>query len=67
MKNIATICVYGDFDKKDIRMKVFAEGDARRFAFQNILLEAGYDAELFFLTDEDTAVIEKSIEDDSGR
>lgn len=60
MKNIATICVYGDFAKKDIRMKVFSEGDARRFAFQNVLREAGYDAELFSLTDEDTAAIKEN-------
>ena len=67
MKNIASICVYGDFAKKDIRMKVFADQDARRFAFQNILREAGYDAELFFLTDEDTAAIEKTTDNDLGQ
>lgn len=67
MKNITTICVYGDFAKKDIRLKVFAEGDARRFAFQNILREAGYDAELFSLTDEATEATEKNPSDYLGR
>lgn len=53
MKQIATICVYGDFKKDDVRIKIFPSGGTGEFTFQNILIEAGYDAKLFSLHDED--------------
>lgn len=53
MKQIATICVYGDFKKDDVRIKIFPSGGTGEFTFQNILIEAGYDAKLFGLHDED--------------
>ena len=54
MKVALTICVYGDFEKKDIRMKVIpSDGTTTAFAFQNILHMAGYDAELFNIKDTD--------------
>lgn len=46
-----SICVYGDFEKKDIRLKVFTDNGTNMFAFQNILQEAGYDAHLFCIDD----------------
>lgn len=53
-KQIATICVYGDFKNKDVRIKIFpAESGTHQFAFQNILNEAGYDAKLFSLNNTD--------------
>ena len=53
MKNLFTICVYGNFKEKDIRTKIFKSGDSRQYSFQNTLIEAGYDAELFSVNDED--------------
>ena len=53
MKNLLTICVYGNFKEKDIRTKIFKSGDSRQYSFQNTLIEAGYDAELFSVNDED--------------
>lgn len=55
MKKVATICVYGEFEKKEIRIKVFptSENEQRHYIFQNILREAGYDAELFSINDND--------------
>lgn len=54
MKLATTICVYGDFAKKDIRIKPFAPGGGcSEFTFQNVLRDAGYDAELFCLNDTD--------------
>lgn len=47
-KNIA-ICVYGSYDDRDIRIKIFDSDDNSVFKFQNILQEAGYDADLFWL------------------
>lgn len=61
MKSIATICVYGDFKNKDFRIKVFTGNGTQRFTFQNILHEAGYDAELFSLHDTD---LEDSVTDE---
>ena len=49
MKAVATICVYGSFDKGDVRIKVVKGSE--QFMFQNILREAGYDAKLFSITD----------------
>lgn len=49
------ICVYGNFEKKDIHVKGFTKEECEgsyRFAFQNILRDAGYDAELFILDNE---------------
>lgn len=47
-KALFTVCVYGDFEKKDIRIKLFpADGTTNQFTFQNILISAGYDANLF--------------------
>ena len=40
------ICVYGDFSKKDIRIKIFYNDDVEQYRFQNILRNAGYDAEI---------------------
>ena len=40
------ICVYGDFSKKDIRIKVFYNGDMEQYIFQNILRDAGYDVQI---------------------
>lgn len=45
------ICVYGDFSKKDMRLKVFTDQNPSMYQFQNILREAGYDAELFLIDD----------------
>lgn len=54
MKAIMEICVYGDFAKKDIRIKVFpADGTTNCFYFQNIMIAAGYDAKLFTVNDTD--------------
>jgi hypothetical protein len=53
MKAVATICVYGDFKKKDIKVKTFPPSTTKQFAFLNTLREAGYDAELFSLNDVD--------------
>lgn len=53
MKLALTICVYGDFAKKDIRLKAFAPGAGSQHTFQNVLKLAGYDAELFILNDDD--------------
>ena len=42
-----TICVYGDFVKKDIRVKVFPDEQGRNtksLRFRNTLRDAGYDA-----------------------
>jgi hypothetical protein len=53
-KAVFTICVYGDFAKKDIRIKLFeANGGTAQFAFQNTLKSAGYDAELFTVNNTD--------------
>lgn len=52
MKNLFTICVYGNFKEKDIRTMIFQSGDSRQYTFQNVLKEAGYDAELFSVNDE---------------
>ena len=52
MKQVATICVYGDFKDGDIRIKVFPSGRSP-FQFQNILHEAGYDAKLFGIAEEE--------------
>lgn len=41
------ICVYGNFKEKDVRIQVFTDNGTHKFAFQNILIEAGYDAYLF--------------------
>lgn len=41
------ICVYGTFNDKDIKIKSYADEDSRIYSFQNILREAGYDAEIF--------------------
>ena len=61
MRAIATICVYGSFDKGDVRIKVLNPSDTKQFAFQNILKEAGYDAVLFSLNDEDVINANKAI------
>lgn len=53
MKLALTICVYGDFAEKDLRLKVFAPGESAQFTFQNVLRDAGYDAKLFALNDTD--------------
>lgn len=53
MKTAFVICVYGDFEKKDIRIKIMPSGTTEKFTFQNILREAGYDAELFSIYDTD--------------
>lgn len=53
MKNLFTICLYGDFKNKDIRAKIFKAGDSKQYRFQNILVEAGYDATLFDVNDEE--------------
>ena len=45
------ICVYGDFKKDDIRMKIFKSGDMQQYSFQNTLISAGYDAKLFSVND----------------
>lgn len=41
------ICVYGTFNNKDIKIKTYEDEDSRIYSFQNILREAGYDAEIF--------------------
>ena len=46
------ICVYGDFKKHDIRIKIFYDGLLSHYSFQNILRDAGYDAELFTVPDD---------------
>lgn len=54
MKNVITILVYGDFAKKDIRLKFFEpNGTLLPYQFQNILRDAGYDAELYSVNDTD--------------
>lgn len=59
MKNLFTICVYGDFKKDDIRIKVFKSGDAREYSFQNTLISAGYDAKLFSISDADVPFLQE--------
>lgn len=49
------ICVYGDFKNKDIKVRVVTNRE--QFTFQNVLISAGYDAELFTVSDD--ATIEK--------
>ena len=59
MKVVATIAVYGDFQKHakskdDLRIKVFpAGGGTKQYQFQNILREAGYNCDLFCIHDTD--------------
>jgi hypothetical protein len=52
-KAVLTVCVYGDFAKKDIRIKLFPAGSTNSFTFQNVLIGAGYDAKLFTMNDTD--------------
>lgn len=47
-----TIAVYGDFAKKEIKVKTFKTGTTEQFRFQNTLREAGYDCELFHVDEE---------------
>lgn len=52
-KVVLTVAVYGDFEKKDIRIKCFNDRTPTKFRFQNTLREAGYDCELFSIHDTD--------------
>lgn len=45
------ICVYGTFNDKDMRIKTYEDCDSRPYVFQNIMRDAGYDAELFSVPD----------------
>lgn len=56
---MATICVYGDFEKKDIRIKIVSNQE--QYTFQNTLKSAGYDAELFSL--DENEIKEKNAQD----
>lgn len=62
MKNLFTICVYGDFKKNDIRMKVFKSGDREQYSFQNTLIRAGYDAKLFSVNDTEVPFLQEKAE-----
>ena len=53
MEELFTICVYGDFKRRDIRIKIFKSDDSRQYSFQNTLIEAKYDAVLISANDED--------------
>lgn len=54
------IAVYGDFGKKDIRIKLMAGVWLEQFKFQNTLHDAGYDCELFHVNDDELeACVEK--------
>ena len=59
MKNLFTICVYGDFKKNDIRTKIFKSGDMEQYSFQNTLIRAGYDAELFSVKDTEVPFLQE--------
>ena len=52
MKESITICVYGTLKKGDVRVKVMPK-TGEQYRFQNILVEAGYDAHLFTLSPEE--------------
>lgn len=60
MREAITLAVYGTFKTKDIRIKLFGRG-TEKYAFQNILIEAGYDCELFSITDQ---AIEEATKED---
>lgn len=60
MKALFTICVYGDFAKNDIRIKMFPANSTNEFNFQNILIAAGYDAKLFTVNDTDVPYLRKN-------
>lgn len=45
------ICVYGTFNDKDMRIKAYEDCDPRPYIFQNIMRDAGYDAEVFSVPD----------------
>lgn len=59
MKNLFTICVYGDFKKNDIRMTIFKSGDMKQYSFQNTLISAGYDAKLFGVNDAEVPFLQE--------
>lgn len=62
MKNLFTICVYGDFKKDDIRMKIFKSGDMQQYSFQNTLTSAGYDAKLFSVNDAEIPFLQEKVD-----
>jgi hypothetical protein len=59
-KALFTVCVYGDFEKKDIRIKLFPTGSNNEFTFQNILISAGYDANLFTINASDVPYLSEA-------
>lgn len=51
---VLEVAVYGDFEKKDIRIKVFKpEGGTGIYQFQNVLRTAGYDCEIHVFNNTD--------------
>lgn len=62
-KNVMTVAVYGDLAKKDVRIKVFGNGN-EMYPFQNILLEAGYDCMLFCINNTDLEEAKVVVEND---
>ena len=61
MKNLFTVCVYGDFKKDDVRIKIFESWSMTQYSFQNTvtLTSAGYDAMLFSVSDADVPFLQE--------
>lgn len=55
MREAFCLAVYGTFKDNDIRLKFFNDSSTKRFEFQNIMHDAGYDCVVFSVNNGDLA------------